>query len=81
MVNMSQIEILGGDGKPVLYAALQDGEFRLEFEYYGHSSGQNYSVLFGEIPTGEFKAIDSVLCARAFLRGDIKEFLSRNVER
>ena len=38
--DMSQIEILGVDGKPVLYAALQDGDLRLEFEYYGHSSGE-----------------------------------------
>ena len=38
--NMSQLEILGNDGKPVLYASLQDGNLSLEFEYYGNATGE-----------------------------------------
>lgn len=38
--NMSQLEILGKDGKPVLYESLQEEDLRLEFEYYSRSPGE-----------------------------------------
>jgi hypothetical protein len=37
---MSQLEILGNDGKPVLYVSLQHGNLRLEFEYQGNATGE-----------------------------------------
>ena len=56
---MSQLQILGVDGKPVLYASLQDGELRLEFEYYGHSSEDADLEIIYTIGKDEFALIKS----------------------
>ena len=39
--NMSQLEILGNDGKAVLYASRGGENVKLEFEYYGRSPGES----------------------------------------
>jgi hypothetical protein len=38
---LSQISIIGAEGKPILYASLtSEGHLFLEFEYYGRSSDE-----------------------------------------
>jgi hypothetical protein len=65
MVSLSQLQILGVDGKPVLYGALQDGELRLEFEYYGHSSWEADLEIIYAIGQDEFALIKSKFgCAK-----------------
>ena len=36
---MEQIPIIGSEGKPILYAYLDEGKLHFQFEYYG--SGEN----------------------------------------
>jgi hypothetical protein len=38
---MSQLEILGNDGKPVLFASRDGESVKLEFEYYGRSPDES----------------------------------------
>ena len=53
---MSQISIIGDDGKPVLYASLTaEGNLYFEFEYYGRNENEgdyefNYTVVPEEFP-------------------------------
>ena len=62
---MSQMEILGKAGKPVLFASLQHGDLRLEFEYYGHSSGEADLEIIYTIGQDEFALIKSKFgCAK-----------------
>ena len=56
---MSQLEILGVDGKPILYAALQDGDLRLEFEYYSDSFSEADLEIIYTIRQDEFALIKS----------------------
>ena len=43
---MTDISILGADGKPVRYASLDEGNLRLEFEYYARSENEgDYEVI------------------------------------
>ena len=39
--HMSQLEILGNDGKPVLFASKDGESVKLEFEYYGRANGES----------------------------------------
>ena len=53
---MSQISIIGDEGKPVLYASLTlEGKLFFEFEYYGRHANEgdyefNHTVEPGEFP-------------------------------
>jgi hypothetical protein len=50
--NMSQLEILGNDGKPVLFATRGEENVKLEFEYYGRAPGESdLEVIYTVWPT------------------------------
>ena len=69
---MAQIPIIGSEGKPILYAYLDEADLKFEFEYYGTGeNGMDYEfihtvkradqaaivVMFGLDPKSEILAI------------------------
>ena len=44
---MAQIEIINEDGQPILYAYLNEGKLKFEFEYFGRTEDEgDYEVIY-----------------------------------
>jgi hypothetical protein len=55
---MSQISIIGVEGKPVLYASLtSDGKLFFEFEFYARNENEGDYEFNHTVETGEFPKI------------------------
>ena len=55
---MSQISIIGDEGKPVLYASLTlEGKLFFEFEYYGHHENEGDYEFHHTVEPEEFPQI------------------------
>lgn len=54
---MEQIPIIGSQGKPILYAYLDDGNLKFQFEYYGSSENEmDYEFIHAVAPQ-DFESI------------------------
>lgn len=48
---MRKFSILGSDGTPILYASLEEGELRFQFEYYSRNSEEgDYEFIHTVLP-------------------------------
>lgn len=54
---MGQISIIGIDGKPILYAYLDDGDLKFQFEHYGRSSDEGDYEYIHTVASGDFPSI------------------------
>ena len=54
---MAQIPINGKDGKPILYAYIQDEELRLEYEVYGHGPDRRDQETIYSVKPSEYESI------------------------
>ncbi len=47
---MTQIMIIGYQGKPILYASLDQKNLKLSFEYYGDGDQGDYEIIYTVAP-------------------------------
>lgn len=60
---MSQLEIIGNDGKPVLYASKDGDSVKLEIEYYGRSPGESDLEVIYTIWSSQYDFIREKYCS------------------
>ncbi len=54
---MAEISILGSTGKPILYASLNGGDLRFQFEYYARTPNEGDYEFIHTVKPADFPAI------------------------
>jgi hypothetical protein len=54
---MEQIPIIGPNGKPILYAYLDGGDLKFQFEYYGRNEDEGDYEFIHTVAPADFSAI------------------------